>query len=254
MVEKRLRKLIYLRIQICSSWPSYGIWREKAREMMRMCWKGLQPHPNLQELEIVGFEGKRFPLWSVKMAVREEAIGSWIGLNKLTFIRLHDCNECEEIPTLGHLPNLKSLYLQRLRNVKSIKSSFYGKGKETTIVFPALVVLALTDLYELREWGEVDLTESTGSHGEVKMFPHLENLSIENCHKLMSAPSYFSCLKRLVIKGMVSCINLGNICEVKLMSLAIVVLEELYELECLPDWLFHNNQDLKVLRYSHWLN
>ncbi|EYU17622.1 hypothetical protein MIMGU_mgv1a021856mg, partial [Erythranthe guttata] len=78
--------------------------------------EGLEPHPNLKGLYIWGFGGRRLPPWCSTIS----------GLNNLMEITLEDCTDCEQVPMLGHLPNLKNLYLINLENVKSIGSSFYG--------------------------------------------------------------------------------------------------------------------------------
>ncbi|XP_057781735.1 putative disease resistance protein RGA4 isoform X2 [Salvia miltiorrhiza] len=176
--------------------------------------EGLQPHSDLKKLEIRGFNGSRFPLWTQKMAVGD------VVLNKLMSLSLYDCGECEEIPMLGHLPNLKSLQLGRLINLKCINSSFYGMvNKDTRIVFPALERLTLWFMPKLTEWAEVEV--SGGS--EVKLFPRLQHLEIWWCEQLMSVPSHVSsCLQHLKIDGI--------------------------GVECLPaDWLFSNNQTLSEL-------
>ncbi|KAG6395269.1 hypothetical protein SASPL_145911 [Salvia splendens] len=87
--------------------------------------EGLQPHPNLKKLEIRGFKGKRFPSWTLKMAIRDKPQGSWVPLNSLIQITLSCCQECKIIPTMEHLPNLKYIYLKGLKKVRSIDSSFY---------------------------------------------------------------------------------------------------------------------------------
>ncbi|KAL8500364.1 hypothetical protein ACS0TY_020101 [Phlomoides rotata] len=189
--------------------------------------KGLQPHPDVKMLEISGFRGARFPSWTLKMAVSFE--GHWIQLHKLVEIRLTGCYECEEIPTLGHLPRLKSLYLYHLKNVKSIGSSFYaiddcssndGVCKETVCVFPALERLEMLFMYNLREWKGVEIP----SAAQVKVFPRLKYLVVRYCRQLT------------------------NICGTKLTSLENLIIEEMNELACLPDWLFHNNQSLSLLK------
>lgn len=80
--------------------------------------KGLQPHPNLKKIGIYGFKCKRFASWQYEM-------GSWVGLDKLMEVTLWECNQCEEIPMLGHLPNLKSLYLTGLKKVCFIIPPFH---------------------------------------------------------------------------------------------------------------------------------
>ncbi|KAL8479536.1 hypothetical protein ACS0TY_026437 [Phlomoides rotata] len=183
--------------------------------------KGLQPHPNVKMLKISGYRGARFPSWTLKMAVCLE--GRWVQLHNLVEIRLESCDECEEIPTLGQLPRLESLYLYRLKNVKSIGSSFYGvdncSSKETVCVFPALERLELKDMGNFREWEGFEIP----SDAQVKVFPHLKYLVFENCPQLT------------------------NICGTKFTSLENLIIEEMHELACLPDWLFHNNQSLSLL-------
>ncbi|KAH6791373.1 hypothetical protein C2S51_006379 [Perilla frutescens var. frutescens] len=212
--------------------------------------EGLQPHPNLKKLEINGFLAKRFPLWTLKMAVRDDLRGSWVGLNKLVEITLSKCNECEEIPALGHLPNLKSLYLGGFHNLKSINSSFYGGDNEINIVFPALKRLTLSCMFKLRKWEEVEFGSATETRPNCeKVFPHLQYLKIYGCMKLMSVPSYFSSyLTKLEIDSMDSCIPLDNICGVNLKSLTELDIRGLDGLESLPVWLFHNNQHLTKLK------
>ncbi|GFQ06062.1 putative disease resistance rpp13-like protein 1, partial [Phtheirospermum japonicum] len=148
--------------------------------------EGLQPHPNLKGLKICGFKGKSLPLWE--------------RLNNLMKIKLKDCSECEEVPMLGHLPRLKSLCLDGLTNVKSIRSSFYGNIDPSVNVFPALERLELINMPNLKEWDEV------------VVFPILKYLKVKDCRQLMRAPTHFPCLQELVIDGMESGLPLENIC------------------------------------------
>ncbi|XP_057778311.1 putative disease resistance RPP13-like protein 1 [Salvia miltiorrhiza] len=182
--------------------------------------EGLQPHSHLRELQIRRFKGKRFPLWTEKMAVRDAPQGSWVLLNNLTALYLFECKKCEEIPMLGHLPNLKSLGLWGLSNVKCINSSFYGMvNKDTRIVFPALERFELREMPKLAEWAEIEISDGS----EVKLFPRLQHLGIMHCEELMSVPSHVSsCLQCLEIE------NIG--------------------VECLPaDWLLSNSETLLEL-------
>ncbi|XP_057772132.1 putative disease resistance protein RGA1 isoform X2 [Salvia miltiorrhiza] len=100
--------------------------REGERNVDESVLEGLQPHANanLKKLEIDGFKGKRFPEWIEKMAVRDGPQASWLPLENLIEITLRRCSECEEIPQLEHLPNLKSLSLIGLEKVRFINSSF----------------------------------------------------------------------------------------------------------------------------------
>ncbi|XP_057781443.1 putative disease resistance protein RGA4 [Salvia miltiorrhiza] len=186
--------------------------------------EGLQPHSDLRVLKIDGFKGSRFPLWSQKMSVRDAPQGSWVLLNKLMSLTLWNCDECEEIPSLGQLPNLKSLGLEGLSNVKCINSSFYGMvNKDTRIVFPALERLELYRMPKLAEWAEIEISDGS----EVKLFPRLQHLRIIGCEKLMSVPSHVSsCLQHLSIYKI--------------------------DVECLPaDWLLSNSETLSYLEISY---
>ncbi|XP_057781369.1 putative disease resistance protein RGA1 [Salvia miltiorrhiza] len=170
--------------------------------------EGLQPHSHLRELVIDEFNGKRFPLWTRKMAVRHMPGGSWVVLNNLLSLSLIRCREFEEIPMLGHLPNLKSLQLHELSNLKYINSSFYGMvNKDTRIVFPALEKFTLEDMPMLAEWAEIEISDGS----EVKLFPRLKHLEINECEQLMSVPSLGQLpnLKSLVLIGLsnLKCIN-----------------------------------------------
>ncbi|KAL3641599.1 hypothetical protein CASFOL_012414 [Castilleja foliolosa] len=185
--------------------------------------EGLRPHPNLKRLQICGFKGKRLSVW-------EE-------LNNLVEIKLEKCSECEELPMLGHLPNLKSLYLSDFTNVKFIRSSFYGNiDKYGNVVFPMLERLELKYMPNLKEWND-----------DVVVYPRLKYLKIVRCMQLTRAPSHFPCLERLEIYIMESSLALESICGIKLTSLTRLIIQEIKGLECLPDWLFSNNHNLTEL-------
>ncbi|EYU37372.1 hypothetical protein MIMGU_mgv1a019055mg [Erythranthe guttata] len=182
--------------------------------------EGLQPHPNLRILRIGGFSGKRFPSWFSNLS----------GLNNLTMIMIARCKECEQVPTLGHLPNLKSILLRGLDNVQTIGSLFYGiddncsstsSNRVSKTVFPALVRLELQGMPKLTEWLEAELPSAVDNQ-ELVAFPRLEYLEVHGCEQLMSVPK----LQIYSIDG----------------------------LTCLPDWLLSNNQNLRKLAISYCNN
>ncbi|GFQ06158.1 putative disease resistance protein rga3 [Phtheirospermum japonicum] len=172
------------------------------------------------------------------------------GLNNLMKIKLQDCSECEELLMLGHLPHLKYLCLDGLTNVKSIRSSFYGKidnciRDPSVVVFPALERLELKWMPNLKEWDEVY---------EVVVFPRLEYLKVEGCRQLRRAPSHFPCLQELVMYEMESSLALENICGIKLTTLTNLDIRSIEGLKCLPDWLFSNNHNLAKLEILNCRN
>ncbi|KAL1535354.1 putative disease resistance protein RGA4 isoform X1 [Salvia divinorum] len=206
--------------------------------------EGLQPNSNLKKLEIEGFKGKRFPSWTPEMPVENVPQDSWVQLDKLIEICLSWCSECEEIPMFGQLPNLKSLRLIRLSNVKSINSSAH---KSQCIVFPALEKLFLFNMPTLTEWVHVD---SVGVSG-VMLFPHLQHLAIQCCNQLTNFPALLcSPLKHLTIRDIGSYKPLANIFETKLTLLTKLCVKEIGDLECLPDWLFDSNPSLSKLEIA----
>ncbi|KAL1548302.1 putative disease resistance protein RGA4 [Salvia divinorum] len=155
--------------------------QEKKERNDEAVLEALEPQPDLERLKIAGFKGKRFPLWTQKMAVDE---GSSIGLDRLTEITLSNCQECEEIPTLEHLPNLKSLSLRRLGNVRLIKSSSYGIENNVKVIFPALESILLSNMAELSKWTHEEFAN------EVKVFPRLQSLKMYHCYKLECLPNW----------------------------------------------------------------
>ncbi|KAK1393989.1 NB-ARC domain-containing protein [Heracleum sosnowskyi] len=144
---------------------------------------GLEPHTNLKELSIEYFMGKRLPSWITKMT-------------NLVKIKLSNCERCEELPSLGHLPQLRELEIESMYNVRIIGSNCGAAGEVKTL-YPSLTKLVLWDLPELEEWLEPD----TSRVNEDQVFPKFEVLKIKSCSKLRTLPdSCFSSLKSLEIE------------------------------------------------------
>ncbi|XP_073144674.1 putative disease resistance protein RGA3 [Henckelia pumila] len=203
--------------------------------------EGLQPHPNLKALTIKNFRGEHFPSWTMKMTVEQGGV-----LHKLIKIVLIDCEGCQEIPTLGHLPLLKMLRMDRLSNVRSIGPSFYYEDDSSRYVvpFPSLESLTLKDMSSLSDWVEAPNTGATA-------FPRLEYLKIERCRSMMTGPSHdFPSLKRLYISDVRSEVPLANICK-KVSSLAELEITSNSDVPSdLVDMLLRNNQQLQALKIS----
>ncbi|XP_027082111.2 disease resistance protein RGA2-like [Coffea arabica] len=154
--------------------------------------EGLQPHPNLQGLEIHSFMGNKFPQWL-------------INLSKLETLRIEDCERCSELPSLGQLPSLKRLSLIRLDNIRFIGDEFYGitaNGEEEEEgrsrasgssarrrkFFPALEQLYVRDMRNLVDWKGADQVRSTVGEAEADVFPLLRNFYIQDCPQLTTLP------------------------------------------------------------------
>ncbi|RQO98965.2 hypothetical protein POPTR_013G041800v4 [Populus trichocarpa] len=155
---------------------------------------GLQPHPNIRSLTIKGYGGENFPSWM-----------SILLLNNLMVLRLKDCNECRELPTLGCLPRLKILEITRMPSVKCMGNEFYNSSGSATVLFPALKEFSLLGLDGLEEWIvpgvqvfpclEKLWIKHCGKYlsGEFEGFMSLQLLRIDNCSKLASIPSVQHC-------------------------------------------------------------
>ncbi|XP_047956509.1 putative disease resistance protein RGA3 [Salvia hispanica] len=175
--KSNLSKLVF-------SWDGERSDRERNDESVL---EGLQPHANLKVLGISGFKGKRFPTWCEKMAVRDGLQGSWVTLDNLTRITLDGCSECEEIPMLEHLPNLKTLNLFGLKKARFINSSFNN-----------LRNLGISDLKSLPK----------------QLFCNNQNLSIlwiHNCSALKELPEGLDILNSLEELTISDCKNLKSI-------------------------------------------
>ncbi|XP_040372404.1 putative disease resistance protein RGA3 isoform X2 [Rosa chinensis] len=159
--------------ELTFKWTHGGVANENQTDVL----DGLEPHGELQRLNIENFMGARFPSWIM-------------SLQNLKEIRLVGCNNCEGVPTLGHLPKLRSLKISKMHKLKRVGAEFYGTR---TTLFPALKTLDISECKELIEWMEAP------AEGEVVVFPCLEELKIRHCPNLGNAPSRFPCLKTLSI-------------------------------------------------------
>ncbi|KAF3960372.1 hypothetical protein CMV_014902 [Castanea mollissima] len=204
--------------------------------------EGLQPHPLLKSLKIENFRGEKFPLW---ILAGDNSGGGLFLFNHLLEIRLVDCNKCQKIPTLGHLPCLKFLQIEGMNNVTCIGAEFYdsysGVGSSTSrggsgrnALFPALERLDLQSMPNLVEWKDTMDPTTTGM-----VFPRLEELTIKECKKLKSAPCHFPSLKKLDIERTCGT-TFKNIIS-KLTTLVSLDMVDISELDCLPEHLWQNN-------------
>ncbi|GAB2303488.1 hypothetical protein Dimus_037478 [Dionaea muscipula] len=98
---------------------------------------GLQPHPNLQGLIVQGFNGDSFPGWLRRMTVVNNIeSGQLASLDNLVAVRLVGCRRCSYLPTLGQLPVLKTLVIDRMKEVKQIGPELYTQSEGNDHVQP----------------------------------------------------------------------------------------------------------------------
>ncbi|XP_062002460.1 putative disease resistance protein RGA3 [Rosa rugosa] len=195
--------------------------------------EALQPHSNLEFLEIHGFMGVKLPSWLLLS-------------NNLKEIELERCNKCEGVPALGQLPNLVHVKMKIMRNLKCLGYEFYGYDDDIKVLFPALKTLYIQELSNLIDWMEVP----TGR--VLTVFPCLEELTLIYCDQLRSAPSHFPSLKKLAIQGMNSGgIPIASILSNKLTTLTSLEIGQVRGLACLPERLLENNQNLSYLSIDY---
>jgi aquaporin TIP len=117
--------------------------------------------------------GIGFPRWMLD-------ISSY--LSHLTTIYLVDLKECNRLPTLGRLPNLRALALVRMPNIKNVGREFYGDYG----ICQKLRIIYLESMDNLEEWWT---TRSSTEEGEF-LIPNLHLLAAMQCPKLNFMPYY----------------------------------------------------------------
>ncbi|XP_026433520.1 putative disease resistance protein RGA1 [Papaver somniferum] len=119
--------------------------------------EGLQPHSNLEKLVIEGFSGLKLPKWMMGCSL-SNFLPNLVGLS---FI---DLDNCEQLPALGMLQFLRSLWIVRMKSIKCLGEEFYyqqenreeeeSSSSDTSkrpSLFPSLVYLDICELENLEE-------------------------------------------------------------------------------------------------------
>ncbi|KAM5588656.1 hypothetical protein ABKV19_006891 [Rosa sericea] len=167
--------------------------------------------------------------------------------SNLKEIKLRGCKECIEVPKLGHLPNLRSLYIE-MPNLERLGSDFYGydpheatTGCQTKALFPALKSLTIHYAGKLIEWSEPQVLLPT------VVFQSLETLNLQGSPQLRSAPSYFPSLKSLSLVKIDSGVPVTSVLS-KLTTLTYLHISGVKGLDCLPEGTLRNNKNLARLK------
>ncbi|XP_057451378.1 putative disease resistance protein At3g14460 [Lotus japonicus] len=161
-------------------WPSDKGCIDSQTEVDILC--KLEPHQDLESLEVKGYGGTRYP--------------DWIGMScyhNMTRIRLSGCNNCITLPSLGHLPSLKDLAISDFNTLETIDASFFNKNNDDSLLtpFPSLESLEFIRMPCWEVW----------SCFEPHAFPQLKRLRVQHCPKLRGdLPSHLPALEELDIQ------------------------------------------------------
>ncbi|XVE73750.1 hypothetical protein DITRI_Ditri11bG0143200 [Diplodiscus trichospermus] len=144
----------------------------------------LEPHQNLKKLSISFYEGSRFPSW----------VGNPSFVN-MVHVNLVDCSQITSLPSLGGLPFLKDLYIEGLSGVSLVDFEFYGATLYSDKLFPSLKTLTFGEMLKWENW-----CHPLGFETAEKKFPHLHELVLRSCPKLVGAlPCLLTSLVKLSI-------------------------------------------------------
>ncbi|XP_050283795.1 putative disease resistance protein RGA3 [Quercus robur] len=136
------------------------------------------PPSNFQELCLIGYGGVKFP----------SAISS---LSNLVNFSLYRCNKCQHLPSLDQFHSLKTLSLDQMNGLECIsKRENNGEFSDSSFL-PSLEQLTIRFCPNLKGWWQRqrDSVEEFHNHS-LPSFPHLSNLYIWECPKLISLPLF----------------------------------------------------------------
>ncbi|KAL6288484.1 hypothetical protein ACE6H2_005994 [Prunus campanulata] len=157
---------------------------EEESDVIIKLMEALQPHSSLKKLVVDGYPGARFASW-------------FRSLTNIVNLELSDCDRCQHLPPLDHLPFLKSLKLYRLRNLEHISAEdkvkdfasdemmMMSAASPSTTFFPSLESLNIQNCPNLKGWWRNETASASASS-----FPCLSTLSIWDCPNLTSMPLY----------------------------------------------------------------
>ncbi|BFG29281.1 hypothetical protein CerSpe_155550 [Prunus speciosa] len=193
---------------------------EKESDVIIKSMEALQPHSSLKDLTLKYYMGARFASW-------------FHSLINIINLRLFDCDRCQHLPPLDHLPFLKSIVLSGLRNLEYISSEdkvkdfasdemmMMSAASPLTTFFPSLESLYLRGCPNLKGWWRNETASASASS-----FPCLSTLDIWNCPNLTSMPLYPN-LDRLDLKRSSWKVFPSSIVLSKLKSLEIRSVEDM---------------------------
>ncbi|CAK8564995.1 unnamed protein product [Lathyrus sativus] len=162
-------------------------WDEQTRDSQtdKAVLDGLQPSINLKKLTIDSYGGTSFP--------------SWLGdssFSNMVYLCIRCCDYCVTLPSLGQLPFLKDLTIERMPILETIGPEFYGVSgggfNSSFQPFPSLEHLTFSYMSNWKEW--------LSFGGSKFPFPRLKTLKLHDCPKLKGhLPSHLPSIEEITI-------------------------------------------------------
>ncbi|KAL6289561.1 hypothetical protein ACE6H2_007071 [Prunus campanulata] len=242
---------------------------EEDSDVISKSMKALQPHSNLERLTLTGYPGARFASW-------------FHSLTNIVSLSLNNCDRCQHLPPLDHLPSLESLWLWVLKNLEHISAKEMVKdfasdemmmmsaASPSTTFFRSLKRLYIWHCPKLKGWWRNETASASAPS-----FPCLSILCIDCCPNLTSMPLYPN-LDRLLLNSSSwkvlpssfvpsSKLKFLDICRVKdieyvpeegignLTLLQELSIEDCHNLASLPEWIGNLTllQHLRIRRCSN---
>ncbi|XP_043814319.1 putative disease resistance protein RGA3 isoform X1 [Manihot esculenta] len=109
-------------------------WEDSIVDRDEMAFQNLQPHPNLKELSVVDYGGRRFPSW-------------FSSLMNLVNLCILDYKRCQHLPSMDQIPSLQYLKIWGLDDLEYMEI----EGQRTSF-FPSLKTLRLEHCPKLKGW------------------------------------------------------------------------------------------------------
>ncbi|KAM0882089.1 hypothetical protein ACQ4PT_032548 [Festuca glaucescens] len=182
----------YLRVLLLSCTKrTYKPYSEEEVNNIENIFEQLIPPPNLEDLSINEFFGRRFPTW----------LGTTY-LSSVKYLILIDCNSCLHLPPIGQLPNLRYLKVIGATSITKIGSAFVGCMRDNPrstdvpgVAFPKLEMLVIQDMPNWTEWSFLDedaVSATATEWGDIQkgmqLLPRLKKLDLVGCPKLRALP------------------------------------------------------------------
>ncbi|XP_057772162.1 putative disease resistance protein RGA3 [Salvia miltiorrhiza] len=152
---------------------------ERERSSSSSLWmdviEAVEPNiEKLQQLEIKGYKGSRFPSWMSS------------PLNLIKKIELSKFHEVSSLPAMGKLPFLEVLSTWQLKELKVVGREFLGIESHVVAAFPKLKELTFMYCPKWSEWE--DITAEEEEEECVVVMPCLTRLTIYSCLHLKELP------------------------------------------------------------------